>query len=222
MAEAAGDVLGANGLRSACAIMAAADGRDEEARAHAQRALAEARQLRQPTLEISALYANGMAHVRADPLQAIRYLNDTLDLVRRMDIDGDERSALALLADLEAQLGNQRRALEALREMVAGAIRVPYAGGFDVFFYNGSRAFNRAGRPDLVALCDGQFRRRRRRGELTPSPLFAEFHDHDVHEARTALGDAEFERHAAAGAALTPDGFTQQILHEIEILLADK
>jgi tetratricopeptide (TPR) repeat protein len=221
MAEAAGDVLGANGLRSASAVVALEDGREDDALQHAQRALADARSLRQPTLEISALYVNGLVLARIDPLRAIAFLNESVELARRMGVEGDETGAFELLANLEAQRGDSRRALEALREAALHSIRVPYSIVVTPF-YTGTRAFLRAGRPDLVALCDGQSRVRQHHPSRGASvlPALADVHDQDVREARSALGDEAFQRYSDAGAAIPSEDFSQTILREIDNILA--
>jgi predicted ATPase/class 3 adenylate cyclase len=214
MAEAAGDTLGANGLRSAFAVSAMLDGHEEEALHHAQRALTDARSLRQPTLEGAALYANGLVNVRADPLRALAFLHESIDLARRMGIDSEQQSAVALLADLEAEHGDPTRALEALREHAVYSISSPYY--LRMPFYIGTRALTRAGRPDLSARCAGQTHRM---GLVLP-PLFAAMQEHQVEESRSLLGDDLFQQHFDAGAAIPPETFTQTILDEIDQLLA--
>jgi len=80
MAEAAGDELGAAGLRIALAAQAMLIEHEDEALELAERALTEARSLHQPTLETAALYVNALALAKADPRRAIDLLYKALDL----------------------------------------------------------------------------------------------------------------------------------------------
>jgi predicted ATPase/class 3 adenylate cyclase len=217
MAEAAGDHLGANGMRSASAVMAMATGRAAEARQYAEQALAEAQAWRQPTLEVSALYATGQVYTKTEPLRALDYLNQSRELSRRIGIEGDEIvPTLGLIADLEAQHGNLRRALEALGELAAYTIRVPWTVVSAYFI--GASALNRAGRHDLTAACDGQSRRL----AYASLPHYREIHERDIAAARAALGDQTFEQSRHAGAAMTPETFNTMIQTEIESLLTSE
>jgi hypothetical protein len=80
-AEAAGDVLGAIGGRATLSAQAMLTEQDaDEALDQAHRALSEARQLGQPTLEAAALYVSGLA-----PSNARLYFSQTdLDQVREI------------------------------------------------------------------------------------------------------------------------------------------
>jgi predicted ATPase/class 3 adenylate cyclase len=80
MAEAAGDHLGAVGMRSAYAIVAMATGHDEEAFEHARQSLTEARALGQPTLEASALFANGQVYANTEPRRALEFFYQSREL----------------------------------------------------------------------------------------------------------------------------------------------
>jgi hypothetical protein len=215
MAEGAGDTLGALGLRIALSSQAMLVGHEDEALQLAHQALAEAQQLHQPTLEAAALYTNGLALARSDPPRAIAVLYETLALTRRLELDSERTSTLGLLAALEAQHGVARRSLEAIREQLV-------AHNFSRFFvtsnfYIGTGVFNRIGRPDLVAKCEGHCQQI---GLVAPM-FYAELHEFPIRTARAALGEQAYDRHAAEGAAIPPEEFNDVMLEEIDDLLAD-
>jgi predicted ATPase/class 3 adenylate cyclase len=213
-AEAAGDIVGAIGSRIAFAIHAMVFEYEDEALQHAQRALADARQLRQPTLEAAALYANAVALANADPASAMRLVHESLDLTRRLGIESEQLTALALLAALEARHGDARRGLEALRENL-GSGGTFQLSSFGTDVYCATELFNRVGRPDLVAQCDGLSGQLRR----SMGPLYAKMHEQAVLKARATLGENAFDQHANDGASMPPEQFREMMLREIDGLL---
>jgi predicted ATPase/class 3 adenylate cyclase len=214
MAETAGDHLGASGMRSAYAIVAMATGHDQEARDSAQQALTEARAFRQPTLEAAALFANSQVYADTEPLRALEYVHQSRALYRRINSEpGEIVSILGLIADLEAHHGDMHRALGALGELAAYAIRVPWT--VVAAYFVGTSAFNRAGRHDLTALCDGQSQAL----GYSSLPVYRATHEDAVTDARAALGDGRFNQLRDAGAAMTPEAFHTMILTEIDSLL---
>jgi hypothetical protein len=215
MAEAAGDEVGANGMRTACAVQAMMIGRDDLARDHAARALVDARALDQPTLEAAALYANALALARGDPEQAIELVQQTLELTRRLENESEQYVALGLLTALEARHGDARRSLDAMRFQLSGEL---WPGSLDAqHFYVGIEVFNRVGRPDLVAKCDGYCRA----AGIVGSAFYAGFHDDAVAAARATIGADAYERHVAEGAAMPQDEFARVLLEEVDSLLAE-
>jgi predicted ATPase/class 3 adenylate cyclase len=214
MAEAAGDVLGAIGLRITVSVHAMMNGREEEALEFAQRALVEARQLGQPTLETAAVYANALALSNADPQRAITLLHETIDLTRRFDIDSERLSALALLAVLEAQHGDARRSLEAIREPYASRSQGAYV--FTSLLSWGAPTFDRVGRPDLIARCVGHAQRL----QIASTPYYEWLTEPHIQAARAALGDTTFDELAQEGANTQTPDFSQMILREIDDVLA--
>jgi hypothetical protein len=212
-AEAAGDVLGGIGSRIAFAVEAMLQEYEDEALQQAQRALADARRLRQPTLEAAALYANGMALINADPARAITLLRETVELTQLLEIESEHVFALAMLSALEAHHGDARRGLEAFREQLASRTLPSAHLGIDV--YIGVEVFNRVGRPDLVARCEGWSRHVRR---YRP-PFYARFYEGAVQKARATLGEKAFDEHVAEGASIAPEQFREMMLREIDRLL---
>lgn len=214
LAEAAGDVVAANGLRTALACQAMLCFREDEAFEQAQRALADARSLQQPTLETAAQYAVGMALMTRDPGAAIASLVETAEQLRRLEIESEYDSAMILITALEARHGDARRGLETMRAQLGSQ----HQGFFrSAGPYIGVELFNRVGRPDLVALCDGFWFHL----GFTAPPFYATFHDPAVIEARAALGDDAFERHSREASTMDTDTFIARLLEAIDQLLSD-
>jgi hypothetical protein len=171
---------------------------DDEAFDQAQRALAEARELQQPTLEAAALYASGLSHFNSDSARALSLLRESIDLSERIGDEFGRFAALKAVAALEAFHGDEHRALEAVRDQIATP---PGAKPVDDDAWTGAVVFNRVGRPDLVARCYGMSRRFRG----TWPPLYGRLRRHAVDEARAALGDELFDQHAAEAASMPPN-----------------
>jgi predicted ATPase/class 3 adenylate cyclase len=217
MAEASGDVIASIGLRAAYAsTMAMFEEDTDEAQALATRALHEAREVRQPTLEAAASYALAVSLVRRDPARSIDCLHAALALQRQVGSEAEEAPVLSLLAYMEACHGDLRRALEALRARMRITIRAPRKPVSAL--WHGTQAFNRVGRPDLVARHEGIC------GALLSNRgvprLFATIHRQEVQEARAALGDEQFDALRAEGEAAVPEEFYAMLLAEIDALLA--
>jgi predicted ATPase len=212
-AELAGDALGAIGCRITLSAQAMLAEHDDEALEQSNRALTEARQLGQPTLEAAALYASGLALSNAEPARAITILRQSADLTARLGIESERATALSLIAALEARYGDARRGLEAMRDTLATEFPRP---AFRSDLYIGIELFNRVGRPDLVARWYGVSRR------YVPSapPLYRKFNQDAVQEARAILGDEAFDLHDAEGASITPERFREALQAELDALLA--
>jgi hypothetical protein len=118
LAETSGDPIATTGLRCVYAVNLTLLGRSSEALTEAQRALDDARALRQPTLEIAALFALGYAKVRSDPAEAIALLRTSLELGRGHHSESESGVTLGMLAYLEARRGAGRDAVEALRDKI--------------------------------------------------------------------------------------------------------
>lgn len=82
--------------------------------------------------------------------------------------------------------------------------------------YIAVQVFNRVGRPDLVAQCDGYCRQH----TVVPPPFYADFHDQPVRDARAALGDEAYERGLSVGSTTPTEGFFEMIVREVEEILA--
>jgi hypothetical protein len=216
LAEASGDRTAEVGLRSAWASTLSYHDL-ELARQQAQRAVDDARALRQPSLEVAALYSLAQATFRSDPDAAIALLHASLDLGRRCHSEAEEGPALGLLAYLEAAHGDVRAAVQALREKTEWELR---AGGttYRTPYTLGTSAFSRVGRDDLVALCEGNARRFRESSLF--SFLWDDLRQDEIARARSTLGAEPFEEFAARGQALDFEDFNRMLLREIDATLA--
>ncbi len=220
MAEAAGDELGTIGLRIAMAGQSMMTGREQAAREIAERALADARRLRQPTLEAAALYVVALTLSTSDPERAMSVLHESLARTGELGIDSEHLTALGLLAALEARHGDIRRSLEAMQEQISS----PPQAGFIIAtnMYIALEVFNRVGRPDLVATCHGQQAEALRIYEAAlPGNHYVRYHVEAVERAREALGEEVFDRCAAEGVAMPHEEFRSVILREVDGILAE-
>jgi hypothetical protein len=185
---------------------------DDEALDQAHRALTEARQLGQLTLEAAALYVCGLALSNADPAQAITILRQSVDLMEQLGIENERVAALSLIAALEARHGDAHRALEALRAQLATGVHWSWAVS-DLYF--AIQVFNRVGRPDLVARCFGMCGR----AYAFLAPLHRKFTEYAVEQARATLGDDVFDELVSEGGSIAPEPFREAMQHEIDELL---
>ena len=216
LAEKSGDLIATTGLRSAYASILALHGRPVEAADQAQQALDASRKLRQPTLETAAIYSLAQAKFRSDPAGAITLLREGVELGRLYHNDAAEGGgAFALLAYLEARHGDARQALEAYRERTEWHIRKGPTTNRP--YYLGTGAFNRVGRPDLVALCEGNSARWLANPAI-PLP-WDEIHKEEIAQARRTLGDEEFEHLVMRGTSMTPEDFNMMLIREINTIL---
>jgi predicted ATPase/class 3 adenylate cyclase len=220
LAEASGDVIAATGMRCAyaSALMVYGVGKNDEAVAHAQRALEDARALGISTLEIGALDALAQTKAQTDPHAAIALLRRAIELGHQHHSESEETTMLGLLAHLEARYGNQGNAIVAIREKVVAELRYPNSpyNGYPL----GMGVFTRAGRPDLVALWKGSstiWGGAQRIGVSVWDSAFQE----ELDEARAALGDEQFDKLAETGAAMTPTELNTLLLNEIDAIIAN-
>ena len=213
-AEAAGDVLGASGLRIALAAHATMTGRYAEGLELAEHSLVETRGLGQPTLIAASLYVKALALAPTDPSGAVTLLHEALTILRKLENDSERIPSLGLLAALEGHYGDARRGLEAIREQMTASARserllVPN-------LYIAIQVFNRVGRPELVAQSVGYCRQ----VGVTGPPFYASFHETSIEDARAVLGDDEFELHASTGSGLSTEDFYEMVIREVDDLLA--
>ena len=213
-AEEAGDVLGAIGLREAHAVAAAMSGRSAEALEHAERALTEARArcTSRPWRRSRSTRRPSRSRRATRPARSssCRMRSCSCGASR---IELERIAALGLLTVLESQHGDTRAALATMREQAT--LRDHYVMMNPQPFYLGTQAFNRTGRPELVARCDPHCRGVRGYHES----FWVTAHEQAVQEARARLGDEVFEQLAAEGAAIPPEEFEEIMLREIEALI---
>jgi predicted ATPase len=220
-AEAAGDVLAEIGMRCAySSMLTMVTDSHAEARAHAERAIADARRLQQPTLEIGALYALGVSYVRDDPATAIELLRESTHLATVNGNETEQGATNAMIAYLECEMGNVRSSLVAVRRLAEYTISNPMYR-FTPFLF-GIGGFIAAGRPDLFALCEGNSHRTAAVTEgRIAFTLFEGFHDAELATARAAMHDDErFDALVAEGASYPLTEFCEMMIREIDDLLA--
>jgi predicted ATPase/class 3 adenylate cyclase len=215
MAETAGDVLGASGLRIALSAHATMTERDAEGLELADHALADAQRIGQPTLIAASLYAKALALGQQHPREAITLLEEALTILRQVENESERIPSLGLLAALEGHHGDARRSLDALREQMTTSATSGYLLAVPNL-YIAIQVFNRVGRPDLVAQCGGYCREL----GVTGPPFYLAFHETSMEQARAALGDQAFDRNVAVGRAIATDDFYEMIVREVDDLLA--
>jgi predicted ATPase len=215
LAEASGDRVAETGLRCAYASTLAMKMDLGQAQEAAERALADARELRLPTLEIAALFSLAQSKFRSDPFTAMTLLRESIEMGHRYQNESEEGASFGLLAYLEARHGDSREAVEALRGKIVWEIRQG-SSSFAPFFM-GTCALGRVGRHDLVALCEGNSRLY---VDATRPFLWDDIHAEEVKDSRAALGDEQFERLATQGSALQPKDFNAMLLRAVDETLA--
>ena len=222
-AEEAGDVVGATAIRAAQATtLIAWSDRGEDARASAERALADARALGQPALIAMGLLATGETLVvTGEAERGLAMLRESYELARKINSTWQSISALAALAALEAFYGDPRRAACDLRELLES-----FQGSSDDYTWLGTSSltgglvvFARIGRPDIMARADGQLQ--------TTSvwygfrSAYIGWYERAVDEARAALGDQRYESLAREGAKLRSENFLNEMLDILNEFLAE-
>jgi hypothetical protein len=216
-AEAAGDELGTIGMRIAHASTCAMNLHWDEALTEGSRALDDARRLRQPTLEASALFAYGEGHIGNEPARALELLREAWE---RADAIGDEQQEIAtlnVLCFLEAEHGVLARSLSAIRRQMLYAASNPYRFAYFVC----PQPFVRSGRLDLAAIavrwCELQ---RARQGQLTLTPLHDSVLERGAAELRARFGDDAVTAELLRIAELPQDELTARVMTEIDAALA--
>ena len=222
-AQAAGDVVGTIALRAAYAVtLIGWSDRADEARASAERALADARALGQPALIAMGLLALGEALVSGGKTEhGLAMLRESRELATKINSTWQSVAALAALAVLQAHHGDPLRAAIDLRELLKS-----FQGSDDYSLIGqGSlvgavAVFCRTGRPDLAARADGHIR-------LAPYGAYGAFggyigwYERAVSETRAALGDQRYESLAAQEAARPLEIFVQEMIASLDELLAE-
>jgi predicted ATPase/class 3 adenylate cyclase len=219
-AEAAGDELGAIGMRIALAGQSWMAGHEQDAQDVAARALTDARRLQQPTLEAAALYVSALTLSNSEPERAIAMLHETLERTRGLGNDSEQLTALGLLAALEARHGDIHRSLEAMRDQSMTTSQPMFIVASNI--YIGLEVFNRVGRPEVVARAHGQcFEALWAYDAAAPGNHYVRYHSEAVERARETLGGEAFDRCVAEGAAIPPSEFASTFLREIDAILAE-
>jgi predicted ATPase len=219
-AEAAGDLMGAVALRASLAsVLANVLGGGEklqEARAHGEQALADARTLGQPALIAMGLLATGTALVLSGKHREGRTMvRESAQLAGEIGSVWQRATALSALAAADARQGNARDAATELRD----ALKLARATG-DTYLafqalYAGLEVFYSFDRPDLAAQSAGH-----------ASPYADRFgfawhvwHDPTVERTRADLGDEQYELLSARGAATPSNQFIDEVIIQLDTFL---
>jgi predicted ATPase len=213
-AERSGNKLAETGMRIAYAVTTRLFGEEADAITHAERALAAARSLGIPTVEAEALYANGVAWCTADVDRALGYLRDSAAVSRQLGYTQGLAANLGLLSALEAMHGDVVAALDATHEQLRATTADRSA--LPTPFYLGPQVFNRCGRFDVTARCDGFWQS----DHVAMVPLFDQFTNEARADARAALGPEEYDRVAHKGAGMTRRETHDFLLEQIEELIS--
>ena len=190
-------------------------GEFEQARADAEQALEFARRSRNMVLIASSLHSTAWALQRDDPVAALAAAEEYVDLYREFGISiGSTGSVLGLAGGLRARLGDDRGALEFLREAVVLArdqgTRPQLAAALDWSL----SPLLRTGRPEIAATF---------LGALTDGPLtgvsnwpgVATARSRSLERARNKLGD-HTDSHIARGAAMSYDQLAEHAISHLD------
>jgi predicted ATPase len=183
-------VLGQCGLLVALPIV----GRDEEARAIAEDALAAARAHANPYCIALALYGSGRAFAPADPARALRVLHDGLAYAQEHRLPYFEAAIAQEAAGLEAVHGDLGQALALFDANLAILQRAGNVASLGGTFAVLAVYFDRFDQPDVAATLYGA-------GNRALSRYVAEL-PAVVDHLHAVLGDAAFDQCAATGAAM--------------------
>jgi predicted ATPase/class 3 adenylate cyclase len=186
------------------AVFEAIAGQFEQARADAEHALTIARRTRNVAVIYTALHATTWATQHDEPDAALAAAEECIDLAQRFGVGvGSLSSVLAIAGGLRARLGDDRAALELLREAVTVArdqgLRPQLAATLDWSL----SPLLRTGRPEIAATFFGALTE----GPLANVSLFpgvADARHRSLQRARDRLGERT-DTFVAQGAAISYD-----------------
>jgi predicted ATPase/class 3 adenylate cyclase len=217
--EAGPDLVARADLHFHLAGLESMIGDAEGARAHAEETLRLAREARQPSALVSALYARGLSE--KDPDLALGSLEEGIALSRAGATDSILSFALAVAARFRARAGDAEGALRSLIEAIthrhdigdrpgmAATLRISVSVLVELGYYEPAAvilgAITNGSLAALTAFVRAELRVWEGAGETV----------------RTELGPDGFERSAALGAAMSYDELVDSILHELDRILCD-
>jgi predicted ATPase/class 3 adenylate cyclase len=220
-AEAAGDVLGAIALRASYALALSGFAMSgstpsTEAQSQAERALTDARALRQPALIAMGLLALGQVFLLGGAhAEGLALLCECVELSSTIGSSWTTIAGQTVLAAAEATYGDPTRGAELIRSVLVSARE-----NGDFFFQSGAAhvslaVFNRYARPDLVARFDGA---------LTSSPRYyygtwRAWYLGAVMDARATLGDQQYDALKRAGTAMSSERLLEEIIRDLDAVI---
>jgi predicted ATPase/class 3 adenylate cyclase len=208
-------------LYSSAATMLLTMGEWEEAKREADAGLELARQVQNPSALALALFAFGWAISQEDPAGALTAYDESIALTRGGALDGAYGAALSQAALLRCRVGEDRRALEELREAVVYSHDVGDRVNFANAMNRGIEISGRLGSPELSATLAGSISTVLLESlmyELRDAELVA--HEEVQTEVRAALGDDGYEAAKAHGASMSYDEVASYLIAELDRMLA--
>ena len=221
-ATAGHDVCKASIFHSLVAVFSMYTGDITTARAEADEGLRLARQVGNPSATATALWASGVALIRADPSAALAAYEDYIVLARRGAKSANLGWSLGSVAWLKARAGDRRGALRSARDGVRHDLRSGNRTMLAGALNRTKLALVELGYPEPAAVLAGA----ETDGPLVPWNINgsdAELQDRDdaLGTLRASLGPDAYERTAALGSAMTYDEIVEYTLDELERLLAE-
>ena len=184
-------VLGLCGQTYSLAVV----GRDQEATAVADEALAAARAFGSPSWIAWALYAYGTAFSGSDPTRALGVLREGLIYAKEHRMPVWEANIAFLAAGLEAVHGNRQRGLEMFDTTIESFQHAGAIANTAATLGSLATIFDRFEQPHIAAT---QYGATTDYGHVSALPSIPGLVDH----LRTILGSTRFDECVAAGAAM--------------------
>jgi predicted ATPase/class 3 adenylate cyclase len=210
-------------LHSAFASMLLTVGDVDGAKQEADAGMKIARSLSNPTCLTLAHFAFGWAWSHDDPEAALAAFDESIALTRAGAVDGAYGAALCQAALLRAHKGDERGALEGLREAIAYSDEVGDRVNFSNAVNRGTEIVGRLGHAEVSAvfggIVSGQFLGTSLIYELKGSELVE--HEAVRDRVRAELGEDDYAAATARGAAMSYDDIVGFTLGELDGILAE-
>jgi predicted ATPase len=218
-----GDAYARSALHSAFATMLLTVGDVVGAKQEADAGMKIARQLANPTCLTLAHFAFGWAWSNDDPDAALAAFDQSIALTRAGALDGAYGAALCQAALIRARKGDERGAVEGLREAIAYSHDVGDRVNFSNAVNRGTEIVGRLGHAELSAvfggIVAGQFLGTSLIYELRGSESWE--HEAVLDHVREELGDDAFAAATARGQAMSYDDIVAFALGELDRILEE-
>lgn len=218
-----GDGYGAVAMRSVLGIFAWLGGDQDRGRHEAATAVAEARQLGNPTTLSVALYGDAIVRWQDDPRGALLAIEECLSVIASGASDVIHADVLELRARIESSLGDLRQALETMRAGLAESIAVSNRPSVLSSQWYLAEILGLAKQQLEVAATLSGFTERGPLASSFPAVAGAEaaLHDRAITALRNALGEEKYEAAANHGARMTYDDAVAYTVAELDQILGD-